>query len=194
VLRLLAALAAPSWSSDDRVIRIAARVQDGALRLEGTTRPLGVDPRRWRAISAPNRHPGASPTSAAKAAARAPFEEAARAASDAGVDEAVLFDAADFAVEGARTNLIVAAADGTLRTPPLARGAQAGIARELLLERVPELREGDVSRAELGTAVEILAANAVRGVRAIARLDGRSVGNGVPGEWAERLARAFARP
>jgi len=193
VLRALAELAAPTRGGGDAKLRIEARREAGALRLLGTRQPLGPDPSAWRAVSAARRHAGASPTSRAKTTARAFYEEALDAAHSAGTDEALLFDAEGFLVEGARTSLVVAHSDGALLTPPLARGAQAGVARQLLLERIAELREGDVDAAALRAASEILAVNAVRGVRPIVALDGRPVARGRPGEWAESLARAFLR-
>lgn len=137
-------------------------------------------------------HPGASATSAAKTTARAFYESAFAAASTRGADEALLFDAADFLVEGTRTNVIVASADGRLATPPLARGAQAGVAREFLLEAIAELAERDVTRGDIATAREVIAVNAVRGARAIVAIDGVPVGGGRVGSWCEALARAFA--
>jgi branched-subunit amino acid aminotransferase/4-amino-4-deoxychorismate lyase len=44
-----------------------------------------------------------------------------------------------------------------------------------------------VSRAQLAAAREILATNAVRGVRPVIALDGRPVGDGKPGPWSQRL-------
>lgn len=193
-LRLLRELAAPTRGGGDAKLRLEARREAGALRLLASSQPLEADPATWLAISAPRRHGGASRSSRAKTTARALYDEASEAARRAGAAEALLFDAAGFLVEGARTNVVVALRDGALVTPPLARGAQAGVARELLLERVGELAEADVAGAELAAARAILAINAVRGVRAIVRLDGRAVGDGCAGAWAERLARAFAEP
>jgi D-alanine transaminase len=113
------------------------------------------------------------------------------AARDAGSDEALLVDAAGRLIEGARTNAIIVDAAGGLSTPPLALGAVAGIAREVLLERVPELVERIVLEAELRHAREIIAVNAVRGARPIVRLDDAPVGNGRPGPWARRLDEAL---
>jgi branched-subunit amino acid aminotransferase/4-amino-4-deoxychorismate lyase len=82
-------------------------------------------------------------------------------------------------------------ADGTAVTPPLARGAQAGIGRAVLLAARAELREADVHGAELATARALAVVNAVRGVRLVVALGGRAVGGAGRETWAERLARAF---
>ena len=104
----------------------------------------------------------------------------------------ITLDAAGRLVEGARTNVIVATGGGDLRTPPLARGCVAGIARAIALERIPALREGDIAEDDLWTASEIVAVNAVRGARPIATLDRRPVGgSGHP--FHAQIARALER-
>jgi branched-subunit amino acid aminotransferase/4-amino-4-deoxychorismate lyase len=110
----------------------------------------------------------------------------------AGVDEALLFDAAGRLVEGARTNLALALADGWL-TPPAARGSVRGVALEAVLAAGVGLVERDVSRAECLAAREIVATNAVRGARPVVVLDGAPVGAGCPGALAAALAAALAR-
>lgn len=193
VLDLLSALALPTRGGPDAKIRIDAHFDpELAIRLSGTSSPIGAESPTWRCVAAIVAHPGASPTSSAKRSDRALYDAAFVAAREAGVDEALLFDAADRLVEGTRSNLIVVRDDAAIVTPPLACGAQAGIARALLLERIPQLREADVTRAELAAAIEIIACNAVRGVRPVVALEGRAVGDGRPGPCAERLAVAFA--
>lgn len=175
------------------VVRLEAR-RDAAGRpaLGTATRALGPDPDRWRAVVPPLPHPGPSPWSAAKAGRRDCYEAALALAAAAGAQEAVLVDADGFVVEGARTSLIVVLAAGAAVTPPLARGAQAGIGRAILLERVRALAEADVPAAALADARELIAVNAVRGPRAIVALGDRTIGTGAPGPWLRRLASAFA--
>jgi branched-chain amino acid aminotransferase len=189
----LLAEAQRAFPDREGVVRLEARATGaGAPALATTNRELGAEPAQWRAAVAREPHPGPAPWSAAKTNARAHYERALADATAAGADEALLADAAGFLVEGARTNLVVVLAGGALVTPPLARGAQAGIGRTMLLERVQELVEADVALAELPAAHELVAVNAVRGARPVVALDGRPVGAGIPGPWSERLARAFA--
>jgi len=191
-LRLLAELAAPSRDGGDLKVRLVAQPdRDGAPCLRGGAISLAPDPAAWRAITAPAPHPGPSPTSAAKTTDRAYYDAAL--AAGRGADEALCLDACGRLVEGCRTNLVVVLADGALATPPLARGAQAGIAREILLERCAELRERDVDRASLTAAREVVAVNAVRGARAVVAIDGSPVGDGRPGPWSARLGDALRR-
>jgi D-alanine transaminase len=189
----LFALAQRAFPDGEGVVRVEARAVPGggAPRLLATTRALGPEPPAWRAALALEAHPGPSPWSAAKTNERGLYERALAAAEATGADEAVLVDAEGFLVEGARTSLVVVLAAGTLATPPLARGGQAGIGRAILLEGTPELHEADVALAELGRARELIAVNAVRGPRAVVTLDGRPIGDGTPGPWAAALMRAF---
>jgi branched-subunit amino acid aminotransferase/4-amino-4-deoxychorismate lyase len=86
----------------------------------------------------------------------------------------------------------VAGRDGLLTTPPLERGAVAGIAREVVMERLPQVLERDTSLAQVREAEELIAVNAVRGARSIASLDGRPVGHGTPSRWLGLIAGALA--
>jgi branched-subunit amino acid aminotransferase/4-amino-4-deoxychorismate lyase len=190
VLRLLDELAAPSRAGQDLKIRLEAH-RDAVLgvRLRGAATALAPDRRAWRAVA--GSHPGPSCVSSAKSTAREHYEAALGAAHAARADEALLFDASGHLVEGARTSVVVVRADGRLATPPLARGGQAGVAREILLETLAELREEDVSLFELRRAREVIAVNAVRGARAIVALDGHAIAAGHAGPWCERIAAAL---
>jgi branched-chain amino acid aminotransferase len=191
VRRALAELAKAAFADTDGVVRLqASRDTAGAVHLLGVTRPLGSDPPQWRAIRAPEPHDGGVLPGGPKLSNRLALALAAEAAQRVGVQEALLFDRAERLVEGAYTNLIVVTQAGDLVTPPLERGAVAGIAREIALERVAELRERDVAAAELDDAREIVAVNAVRGARPITQLDARPVGD-AKGVVCARLARAL---
>ncbi len=194
VRRALSELAEAAFGKGEGIVRIqASRDGDGHLHLIGIPRPLGPEPPTWSAILVPTPHDGAGLAAGLKVSSRLTLALAAEASDDAGVDEALLLDAAGRLVEGARSNILIAGDDGQLATPPLALGAVSGVARGVVLERVSELVERDVSRQELLAAHEIVAVNAVRGACPITTLDGRPVGDGRPGAWAERLAAALAR-
>jgi branched-subunit amino acid aminotransferase/4-amino-4-deoxychorismate lyase len=97
--------------------------------------------------------------------------DAARAAD---ADEALLFDRQGRLVEGARSNIVIVDAQQRLLTPPLERGAVAGVALEVLRERIP-LLERDITPTGLRAARAVFALNAVRGVRPIVRIDAATV-------------------
>jgi branched-subunit amino acid aminotransferase/4-amino-4-deoxychorismate lyase len=193
VLRALEELARAAFGEGPGVVRLqASRDAEGNLHLVGVPRALGPETDAWSAVVV--RLPGAAGPAAAagaKVASRLAQALATDAARAAGADEALLLDAAGRLLEGARTNAIVVDAAGRLATPPLELGAVAGVAREVLLERVPELVERVVLEPELRRAGEIVATNAVRGARPVVRLDGAPVGDGRPGPWARRLDAAL---
>ncbi len=191
--RALRELAEAAFGDGDGIVRLqASRDAAGRVRLVATARPLGDDPREWTAICAAQRHDGVVVPGGPKLTHRPTLALAEQAARRAGVQEALLFDGEGRLVEGTRTNAIVATERGDLLTPPLARGGVAGIARAIALERVPELREGDVAADDLFGAGEIVAVNAVRGARSIATLDGRRIG-GSERPVCARLAEVLER-
>jgi branched-subunit amino acid aminotransferase/4-amino-4-deoxychorismate lyase len=163
----------------------------GRLRLLAIPRGLGPDPPLWSAITAPHPHEPPPLPGGHKLCGRLFYALAADAARAAGADEALLFDRAGRLVEGARSNVLVADAEGRPVTPPLSRGAVAGVALELLRGRVA-LYERDVSAAALRDARAVFAVNAVRGVRPIVRFDGRPL-RSAEHPLAAQLAAALER-
>jgi branched-subunit amino acid aminotransferase/4-amino-4-deoxychorismate lyase len=188
--RLRALGLASFGSAGEGVVRLEARPGG---ELIGSTRPLGPEPETWRAITATQRHPGPGPAPGAKRSGVAELSAARAACEAAAVDEALLCDGAGRLVEGARSNLAVALADGRWVTPGAARGAVRGVALEAALETGVALAERDEPREALREVREIVATNAVRGARPILVLDGAPVGDGRPGPLAAALAAALAR-
>jgi D-alanine transaminase len=94
------------------------------------------------------------------------------------------------AVEGSTSNLFVVS-DGRLLTPPPSRYLLAGITRELTLELARgagiDCEERDISLDALRAADEIWLTSSTREVMPVTRLDGASVGNGVPGPLWRRI-------
>jgi branched-subunit amino acid aminotransferase/4-amino-4-deoxychorismate lyase len=189
VLARLVALGRGAFGDGEGVVRLEAR---GGGGLVGSTRPLGNEPEAWRAIVARAVHPGPGPAPGAKQAEVAALAAAREEAQTAGVDEALLFDAAGRLVEGARTNLALALADGSWAMPSAAAGAVRGVALEAALAAGVRVAERELSRAECAAAREIVATNAVRGARPVLALDGARVGDGRPGPLAAALAAALA--
>ncbi len=193
VCRALAELGRAAFGAGEGIVRLQASCdRDGRVHLVGIPQGLGTDERCWEAIRAPFAHAGPTPYGGCKVSGNVIAALGRQAARAAGVQESLLFDGDERLVEGARSNLCVHTADGVLATPPLSRGAVAGIAREIAVERVAELVEDDVRACELASARELIAVNAVRGARSIVRLDGVTVGDGRPGPWAKRLDAALA--
>jgi branched-subunit amino acid aminotransferase/4-amino-4-deoxychorismate lyase len=184
----LAELGRACFGAGSGIVRLEARATRAGVRLLATARPLAPDPPQWRARVSREVHPGPRAGAGTKRAGDPVIERARVEARADGLDEVLLLDAAGRLVEGSRTSLVVRGPRDRLRTPPLARGGVEGVAREILLERVPELEEDDVPAAELARADEIVAVSAPRGARAVVALGGAAVADGRPGASAGRLA------
>ncbi len=186
--RTLAEVAAAAFGGGDGIVRLEWR----GSRLVGRPRPLGEERETWRALLARTLHPGRAVTAGVKGIDWPHVARAREEARAAGADEAILLDAEARVVEGARTNLVIVLAGGARVTPPLARGAVAGLAREIVLEGERSIREADLGRDELLAAREVVATNAVRGARPIVAIDATELGGGRPGPLSLRLAELLA--
>jgi branched-subunit amino acid aminotransferase/4-amino-4-deoxychorismate lyase len=186
--RTLLEVAAAAFGAGDGIVRLEWR----GAHLVGRPRPLGEERDAWRAVLAATLHPGRAVTAGVKGTDWAHVARAREEARAAGVDEAILLDGDGRVVEGARSNLVVVLAGGALVTPPLARGAVAGLGRELALEAAPEIREADLGHGELLAAREVVATNAVRGARPVVAIGGEQLGDGRAGPLSRRLAELLA--
>ncbi|HVN38014.1 MAG TPA: aminotransferase class IV [Myxococcota bacterium] len=189
--RALRELAAASLPEGEGAVRLQLSRDRRGLRLTGVARGLGEDPPRWSAITAPQRHEPPPVPGGHKLTSRLVLALAAESARAAGADEALLFDGEGRLVEASRSNVLWVDEEDRLLSPPLARGAVAGVALEVLRERVP-IHFRDARMPALRTARALFAVNAVRGARPIVRLDGVPVGD-ASHPWAARLADALAR-
>lgn len=191
------------WSRPEKPGGAASASPCGAERtatastfaLHATIRPLGPEPRTWRAATAKTLHPGPADRKNTKTV-DVPAWDAARAEREAaGVDEVLLFDRAGRLVEGSRTNLIAVARDGRIRTPARSLGPVEGLGLEIARAALgPDaLHESDtLDRTVLRDAAELIAINAVRGAAAIVELDGTPIAEGREGAIALRLRSLFA--
>jgi branched-subunit amino acid aminotransferase/4-amino-4-deoxychorismate lyase len=177
-----------AFGASQGIVRVEARRSAaGGTELVPSARPLGAEPEAWSAVVATARHEGPGPYPGAKRSPWPCVERARAEARAAGVEEALLVDESGRLVEGARSCVVALRDDGRAVLAPLARGGVRSVARELVLAARPDLLEADVSLDELLRAHELVALNAVRGARAIVRLDGRPVGAGTPGPLAAAL-------
>lgn len=107
-----------------------------------------------------------------------------------GATEALLIRDGEL-MEGSSSNVFVVL-DGVIVTPPRSRHILPGITRDVLLELI---RAQDIAHAEQGIPVEALAAaeeiwltSSTREVVPVTRVDGKPVGDGVPGPlWGHVL-------
>ncbi len=194
VFRAFEDLGRAAFADGSGIVRIEAlsRARSAGTSLLATARAIGPESNRWTAITAPMSHHGPSSLSGAKLTHQKVYEEARAASTNAGADEALLYDGNGHLVEGASTNLLIVNRAGTLATPDLALGAIAGIALDIISECTAELSIATLDKGDIADARELIAVNAVRGAVSIVQLDGREIGSGTPGPWAERLDALLA--
>lgn len=156
-------IVAPHLTQGDLVVRVEIA---GGRRI-ATTRPIPVaQPLRLVIARTPHApYPR-------KTTARSVFDAALAEARGMGADDALLLTADGVVAEGTVWNLFWWEDDGPV-TPPASLGILPGVARERVFDLVT-VRERSVKRADLGGR-SLFATNAVRGVIAIATLDGLPV-------------------
>lgn len=111
-----------------------------------------------------------------------------------GADDAILLRGGEDGVvgEGLATNVILVTRSGEICTPSLdSAPILAGVTRAILLRERPEIRERAVRAVELRDASEVMLIGTTTMVASVTRLDGRAVGEGVPGPAARSLLAAL---
>ncbi|MGH7569280.1 MAG: branched-chain-amino-acid transaminase [Gemmatimonadales bacterium] len=112
----------------------------------------------------------------------------------AGVDEVIMLDAAGYVAEASGMNLFMVT-DGTLRTPPPYTGILRGVTRDAVIELARDANYGveelPLNRYDLYNAAEVFLTGTAAEVVGITKLDGRSIGTGVPGPVTRDLAARF---
>ncbi|MGH8427656.1 MAG: D-amino acid aminotransferase [Gammaproteobacteria bacterium] len=116
-----------------------------------------------------------------------------REAAERGGDEAILIRDGHLA-EGSSSAVFVVK-DGTVATPPASRERLPSITRDVVGDVIAALglpfAECEVAASELAGMDEIWIASATREALAITRLDGKPVGDGLPGSVWKRVYAGF---
>lgn len=112
-----------------------------------------------------------------------------------GYDEAIMLTADGFVAEASTSNILVRS-DGEWSTPPPTDDILAGITRRRVMELVAETTgktviERRIQRSELYSADEMLLCGTAAAVAPVVEVDGRSVGDGKPGEQSVMLRNLF---
>jgi branched-subunit amino acid aminotransferase/4-amino-4-deoxychorismate lyase len=160
----VAALVTPFAALGDAVLRVEVRDGRGNVTVRERAR---LDPPVVITASEPHR---AYPH---KTTERDSFMDALREAEVAEADDALLLTSDGLVAEGTAWNIFWWDGD-RLHTPTLEIGVLPGIARARVLELVPRVQEGRYPRAALAGKT-VFFTNAVRGVVAVAALDGAAV-------------------
>jgi branched-chain amino acid aminotransferase len=113
---------------------------------------------------------------------------------NAGVDEAIMLDPAGFVAEATGMNLFTVVGR-RLRTTPDYAGILRGITRDAVIQVAREggfeAEEYPLTRYDLYTADEVFLSGTAAEVIGIVKLDGRSIGAGVPGPVTKELTKRF---
>ena len=114
---------------------------------------------------------------------------------DSGAAEAWFVDPDGTVKEGAATNAWIVTRDGVLVTRPADHGILRGVTRTAVFDIAAGLRltieERGFSLEEAFAAREAFITSATSQVMPVVAIDGRSIGNGHPGETSSRLRSAF---
>ena len=167
------------------------------LMITAVAQPTG-DERPLAAVIATMRRNELSPLSRLKTLNYLDNVLAKREAVARGGDEAVLLNTAGRLASASAANLFLVRGRG-LFTPPPSEGLLPGVTRAAIIAVAPTLGlalvEAPLEPAQLRDADEAFLSNSLLGVRALASLDGQSIGDalgdGGPGPTARRLARAL---
>jgi branched-chain amino acid aminotransferase len=113
---------------------------------------------------------------------------------NAGADEALMLDSGGTVAEASGQNVFVVK-DGVLRTPPVFAGILQGVTRDAVLELAEELgitaKEEQLNRYDLYTADEVFLTGTATEIVSVRSLDGRRIGETLPGPVTARLMEAF---
>jgi branched-chain amino acid aminotransferase len=115
-------------------------------------------------------------------------------AANAGCEEAVMLNAQGFVAECTGDNLFIVKG-GQLLTPPLSAGALYGITRSVVMEIAAEsglkVGEPNLSRHDLFNADECFLTGTGAELVPIVKIDGRTIGGGIPGPVTKRLVAQY---
>ena len=139
-------------------------LQDGTLSVQCT--PYEAAPWAGRVLLWPEPTDSASPFFQHKTSKRELYNKALNYAHSNALDEVLFQNADGFFTEGATSNLF-AQINGEVVTPPTEHGALPGVQRQRLLRDFPDIRECELTIANLQRTEHVWLCNAVRGVRAV---------------------------
>lgn len=114
----------------------------------------------------------------------------------ANVNEALILNDQGYIAEGSGDNVFIVK-DEVIYTPPGYVGALEGITRQAIIEIAQELgyvvKEEPFTRHDVYVADEVFLTGTAAEVIAVVKVDGRVIGEGVPGPHTKRLLEEFRR-
>lgn len=114
----------------------------------------------------------------------------------AGVSEALMLNDQGYVAEGSADNIFIVK-NGEILTPPGYVGALEGITRNVVMEIAHNLgftmREQVFTRHDVYVADEVFLTGTAAEVIAVVKVDGRTIGEGKPGSYTNRLLEEFRK-
>lgn len=108
--------------------------------------------------------------------------------------DAMMLNKEGFITEGTTNNIWIVKG-GTVITPPLRAGILEGLTRQLVLQlcekNVVPHKQTDIAVDELFAADECFFTSSTKEIVPITEVNGKKIGNGVPGEMTKRLHRLY---
>lgn len=128
-----------------------------------------------------------------KSGARLGYQIAGRCAKNAGFDDGIIVDAADFVLESSIANLCFQTSDGSWITPPLTQGLLPGTVRQRLLAQ-GRLTEAALALSDLPNIQAVVATNAVVGVKPVSTIGSNTYATADAAAWIKTLTAPPLKP
>ncbi len=113
---------------------------------------------------------------------------------DAHAGEAIMYNNEGYVAEASGDNIFIVK-DGTLYTPPVQAGSLDGITRQVVLRLAAKaglpMIEKNLTRFDLYVADEFFLTGSAAEVIGVVQIDGRTVGQGIPGPVTRKLRKLF---
>ncbi|MDQ0174589.1 branched-chain-amino-acid transaminase [Bacillus chungangensis] len=114
----------------------------------------------------------------------------------ASVNEALMLNDQGYVAEGSADNIFIVK-NNVLKTPPGYVGALEGITRNAIIDLAKkkgfDIREDVFTRHDVYTADEVFLTGTAAEVIAVVKVDGRTIGNGMPGTYTKQLLEDFRK-
>ncbi len=113
---------------------------------------------------------------------------------DAGVMEAIMYNAEGFVAEATGDNVFIVKA-GVLMSPPISAGSLEGITRSIVIKLAKkeqiEFKEKNLTRFDLYNADEFFLTGTAAEIIGVVNIDGRTISNGKIGATTKLLRQRF---
>jgi branched-chain amino acid aminotransferase len=112
----------------------------------------------------------------------------------AGAGEAIMYNHLGYVAEASGDNIFIVK-NGALIAPPVEAGSLDGITRQIVMKLARkdgiETVEKNLTRFDLYVADEMFLTGTAAEVIGVVEMDGRAIGNGMPGPMTRRLRKLF---